>query len=433
MSSVSYYVRTRYKGDHETSIWLRLYHNGRNIRVSTGFKIPVRLWNRKRGWPKDIPHGTKEEKERLTLTISFLSSLKHKLYCEVILHSHCSVERIRSIIQMTISSLAIDKDEYNKKGVVFSEYIQRKIVQMERRDFLNRGEPYSINAIINWKKFMGVWKRFERESDLCGIGIEEVSIDTYYLFMNYCSLQSYKVSTRYLYAKIMKAALRYSVDDNLSSNQVFLNKNFITRSRVDVKTGIYLNNSDIKKLESIQFESYSTYDKVRDLFLIGCYSALRFSDYSNISIDNLVVYSIDGCRRVALSIKQTKTKNDVLIPILTHKFEDIIKKWGGGVPKISISLFNKLIKKVCQMAGITEKVKIEDSVDGEIRVRWEKKCMLVSSHTARRSCITNLYLTGKLTTSQIMDISGHKSENALKRYLCMDKEEKAKAIFMTMK
>ena len=41
-----------------------------------------------------------------------------------------------------------------------------------------------------------------------------------------------------------------------------------------------------------------------------------------------------------------------------------------------------------------------------IRPRWE----LVASHTARRSCITNMYLTEKYSAQQMMSVSGHKTE-----------------------
>ena len=52
-----------------------------------------------------------------------------------------------------------------------------------------------------------------------------------------------------------------------------------------------------------------------------------------------------------------------------------------------------------------------------ISERWRPKYELVSSHTARRSCITNLYLQGRFTNEQIMSISGHKSEATFKSYI----------------
>jgi integrase len=60
------------------------------------------------------------------------------------------------------------------------------------------------------------------------------------------------------------------------------------------------------------------------------------------------------------------------------------------------------------------KVKFEYNEKGEpLRPKYE----LITSHTARRSCITNLYLQGRFTNQQIMSISGHKDEKTFKGYI----------------
>lgn len=59
-----------------------------------------------------------------------------------------------------------------------------------------------------------------------------------------------------------------------------------------------------------------------------------------------------------------------------------------------------------------------------IKPRYE----LVSTHTARRSCITNLYLSNRFSISQLMSISGHKSEKAFNEYICCSSEEVADVI-----
>ena len=47
---------------------------------------------------------------------------------------------------------------------------------------------------------------------------------------------------------------------------------------------------------------------------------------------------------------------------------------------------------------------------------------MVTSHTARRSGIQLLYLTG-ITLQQVMLISGHKDEDSIRHYLRLTKEE----------
>lgn len=46
-------------------------------------------------------------------------------------------------------------------------------------------------------------------------------------------------------------------------------------------------------------------------------------------------------------------------------------------------------------------------------------------HTARRSAITNMHLSGKFSTRQIMSVSGHKKEETFNKYIRLSLDEKA--------
>ena len=80
------------------------------------------------------------------------------------------------------------------------------------------------------------------------------------------------------------------------------------------------------------------------------------------------------------------------------------------------------------MAGINGHVVTNANRGGKKSKEVRPKFELVSSHTARRSYITNLYMEGKLSSEQIRSISGHSSEESFKRYLCQNQEEEAKEI-----
>ena len=56
-----------------------------------------------------------------------------------------------------------------------------------------------------------------------------------------------------------------------------------------------------------------------------------------------------------------------------------------------------------------------------IKPKWK----MVSSHTARRTAITNMYLSGKYTTLQMMHVSGHKKEKTFYNYIKLSLEELA--------
>ena len=65
-----------------------------------------------------------------------------------------------------------------------------------------------------------------------------------------------------------------------------------------------------------------------------------------------------------------------------------------------------------------------DKIVTETKQRWQ----LISSHTARRSGATNLYNTKRLSTGDIMSITGHSSEKSLMRYIRNTKEDIANNI-----
>lgn len=92
------------------------------------------------------------------------------------------------------------------------------------------------------------------------------------------------------------------------------------------------------------------------------------------------------------------------------------------MPKEEVSdpTFNNNIRNICRKTGITEAVKIFKAgkeVEGE---KWE----FVSSHTARRSFATNLYLRGADLYS-ISQMMGHASVEMTQNYLCCGLREQS--------
>jgi len=59
-----------------------------------------------------------------------------------------------------------------------------------------------------------------------------------------------------------------------------------------------------------------------------------------------------------------------------------------------------------------------------VKPRYE----LVSTHTARRTAITNLYLTGLFDTFQMMHVSGHRTNQSFIEYIRLSSDEIAETI-----
>jgi integrase len=80
---------------------------------------------------------------------------------------------------------------------------------------------------------------------------------------------------------------------------------------------------------------------------------------------------------------------------------------------------------VARLAGLTEKGRLSSDPEKEL-----SQC--ISSHTARRSFATNYYLDG-FPTSELMKITGHRTEKAFLKYIKVTKLDTAKRLNVHIK
>lgn len=178
---------------------------------------------------------------------------------------------------------------------------------------------------------------------------------------------------------------------------------------------LFLPMTDITRI--FYFENLTKKQKeIRDYFMIGCLTGLRYSDYSRLQSENF----IDG----KIQIRTKKTKTPVEIPM--HKFvKEILRRYDNQLPPSRcIQYFNKAIKNICQKIGFTELIAYERRIGLEFITVMRPKYAFISSHTARRSAATNMFLAG-IPTYRIMLLTGHKTESAFFRYIRITREENA--------
>ena len=181
---------------------------------------------------------------------------------------------------------------------------------------------------------------------------------------------------------------------------------------------IYLNEQELELIMNLDEFSNKGEEIVRDIFVLGCYTGLRFSNYSQLNLD----YINDG----KLVIIQKKTKQKVTIPI--HPYvKNIIDKYGGILPEVPTNQeFNRTLKDIgrripeLDVPFAKQITRHRKKVVEESR-KWEKIC----THTARRSFCTNMYLMG-VPVMTIMAISGHKTEKSFRTYIKAAPEEHAR-------
>lgn len=211
-------------------------------------------------------------------------------------------------------------------------------------------------------------------------------------------------STARTYFAVLKAILkRYEDDIDFCKDYASILK---AKNEKPVKT--YLTMRELERLERV-VPSTANEQYVLDEFLIGAYTGMRISDAREISGENMA----NGY----ISYVSIKTGIQAVVP-MKNGIEERIKRVQENEFEMPLMTYNRIIRKLCQKAGITERVKVFKAGEHKKGEKWE----YVSSHTARISFCTNLANLG-VPLLQIAKMAGHTSTQMTERYIVKTKVE----------
>jgi len=151
--------------------------------------------------------------------------------------------------------------------------------------------------------------------------LTEIDLNFYDAFVRYMVEKPSKVNTIFTHIKNIKVFLTDAFDHGVDMNLDFRKRPFKTVSEeIDA---IYLTTSEIDSIAGLELSANLKYDRVRDWFLVGCLTGLRYSDYHQLRKENLNPYK----DTYILKIRMVKT--DVLIAVpLKPQVLDILKKYN---------------------------------------------------------------------------------------------------------
>lgn len=249
---------------------------------------------------------------------------------------------------------------------------------------------------------------------------KEMGYEYYLELVNYLKEKQLKGSTIDKIIKNLKLFLQQAdLHDNISVNQDFKRiisgKSLFAKVNREETDHVYLDEAEIKMITDAKMPDVRLAE-IRDLFIIQCWTGLRISDLSRLELDNIK----DGL----LSITAKKTRQKVVIPV-TDELQAVLDKYPEQLPKtMTDQHYNREIKKVCELAGINDNVMAEVKKGSLTVTAPVPKYKLITSHTARRSFATNLYRRG-IPSTQLMLLTGHKTEDAFLRYIRVSKIDNA--------
>lgn len=290
------------------------------------------------------------------------------------------------------------------------------------------GQRYGASAIKNYGITLSAIIRYLKFNGKKDLEFTEVNQSFYNDFLHFCyEVEKKEKATFAGYVKNIKTLM---ADANLREQTIDFVKPsyeadtiYLTSQQIDLIADLDL--SDSTKFytnDKNQNIHYHTLDKVRDLYLIGAYTGLRFSDFSQ-----LEVKSVEGN---FIKLKQQKTGSRVVIPIMS-KLKPVLAKYSIELPTISNQKFNDYIKHVAELAGLTQLQTMTNTKGNKVNSFKAPLNTLISSHSCRRSYATNMFKAG-VPPMLIMSATGHKTESSFLKYIRATSEDKANLLAETL-
>lgn len=425
-----------------------------DVKQKTPLRIAEKVWN---SAPESVARQRYCKDPAVAKVFSDLEQIRSLVYDKLQEGKGMSAVEVKEVVNSVVyrekreAEAAMEAEakrrEEQAKKMTLSKYIEQYLKEIKAgARQTDSGKCYSPETIRTIVTSVNQWKAFQKKKHKV-YDFDDVDMKCYYDFTTFLKTKTKKKGDEEVFAgysintvgkciKQLKAILNAAETEGYHHNAIYKNKKFKgTRVEVD---NVYLTKEELQKLMDLKFEKPGTGMEIaRDIFMVGCWTAQRVSDYNNISKDSiqtLVKRSIEDVPNpdkpgetmevikkkeiTYISIRQQKTGAKVAIPCSTQLLE-ILKKYDFQMPHLEDQVINRYLKDLCKAAGIDDMVEIEETKGGTPKKVWKPKYDLVHTHTARRTGATLMYLSG-MDVYDIMKITGHSSPVMLKKYIKAD-------------
>lgn len=359
------------KDSGECDIKIYASHGGSHRYFSTGLSVTPQDWDVKKG----------AVKKHHPFAIQYNGIIRRK-----------SLE-----IEETLLSGALMRDIGKK---VASKGLLLDFVQTYRREIADGLHQITPGTDRNYQSLV------TRLNQYCGslkkpdIAFDDIDQDFYNDFWRFLSAK-YQVGKPGFskHVKNIKKFMREAQERGLHKNEAYRGRNFRVYKEVEgVK--IFLTELELQNIVELDLSKNKPLEVERDRFMVNYFFLLRFGDGLRISPEGFI--KAEGTE--FFSYRSQKTGTAVTIPVKPAAME-ILDRYGRRFPRTTNQEANRKLKLIASMAGI-------DNLVNAGNPKW----MHVTTHTARRSAATNLYLHG-VSLKMIAQLGGWTDLETLKFYL----------------
>ena len=394
------------KSDKETLIYFRSYflNENKNFIYSTGEKIIPSEWDFDHRQPNDLNGRTKRAenhrsiKKQLDRYSSFFTEIVNR-YKNI--NEDLTLDILRQRFNEEFKKIQ-SKDDFFR---IYDEFIEEK-----ENDF--SGNAISNSTLKRYKCNKTLLEDFEKKTKH-KLSLGKFDEKTFNKFLKFCvENREHSANTVHRNIGLLKTFLLWAFNKKYSFNNSFLNFKKPPKFRTDE---IALNIEQVEEIYAHDFSKNKKFERVRDLFVFGCVTGMRFGNYSTISKNDV---QGDFIRVIDL---KSKSKN-LSIP-LNNISKSILEKYEYQLPNISNQKMNEYIKEVFKELKFTDEIKKTMKYGDqlvEINSEFYKR---ISSHTARRSFIT-IMKNKRVPDKVIMSYTGHTSLEVFNAYYRPSEDDK---------
>ena len=289
--------------------------------------------------------------------------------------------------------LNFKKDGYDVEAILalyFNKPIEEKgetVISFYNK-FLNRQKDLIGKDIkqITWNKYFYIYNHldeFLKSKSLAKLELRELKLNLLYDFEYF--LKAKKGNKQ---ITVNKTLQRFKKVIKQAQIEGFIDRDPFLGYKVKKinKQIVYLKQSELKKLEEHKFGNYRL-EKVRDCFVLCCYTGLAYNEMSRLKSKHLQTNGDVNW----IIIDRTKTEKTLEIPLL-KKAENLISKYTFDevleLPVVSNQRFNSYLKEIAEIVGIEKNL---------------------THHVARKTFATTVLLENNIPIEIVSHVLGHSS------------------------
>lgn len=390
----------------KTSIILLYRYDNKTTKIYTKQTIEPIFWDKTKQRAKQ---SIKVDFTSINTILNEIESAINELFHKIIENygRKPDPKELKSLFELEFFE---NKPQFSKKKHIslmetFDEYGQRMI---------------SENKISSMQKYMQMKNNLLEYSKEMGYDIQFETLTNEFRnnFIHFLrNIKKYQEKTIHRKLKAFKTIIFYAIDCKyIKESDLRINLKKFGIPDVESEK-IALTQNELNEIAALDLSSNPRLDKVRDRFLIACYTGLRFSDFIRLNKNHI--------QDDYIIIKQQKTKDNI-IQVLREPIRKIFEKYNYELPPpISESNFNAYIKEVCKLCeSLQRKQELTIYEGGKQKSIYKPRYELVSSHTGRRTFATLLAEKG-ISLEDIASATGHKNISTLQGYVKMNQKQKA--------